>query len=71
MGRNAADRAKDQLSRNLDTIDDRYRFISTDKPDLTPAQFRIFELDPITIGPKDGSGFNHVIEYTNRELHEL
>jgi len=71
MGRNAAGQAKDQLSRDLDVIDDRYRFISTDKPDLTPAQFRVFELDTLTIGPKDGSEFNHAIEYTNRELHEL
>ncbi len=71
MGRNAASQAKDQISRNLDIIDDRYRFISTDKPDLTPAQFRVLELDTVTIGPKDGSGFNQIIEYTNRELHEL
>jgi hypothetical protein len=70
-GRKAADHAKDQLSRDLDVIDDRYRFISTDKPDLTPAQFRVVELDTVTVGPKDGNGFDHVIDYTNRELHEL
>ncbi|MBP2146411.1 hypothetical protein J2129_001865 [Methanofollis sp. W23] len=70
-GRKAADHARDQLSRDLDVIDDRYRFISTDKPDLTPAQFRVVELDTVTVGPKDGNGFDHVVEYTNRELHEL
>lgn len=71
MGRNAAGHARDQLSRDLAVIDDRYRFISTDKPDLTPAKFRVVELDTVTIGPKDGNGFDQVIDYTNRELHEI
>jgi hypothetical protein len=70
-GRNAADQAKNQLSRNIDIIDDQYRFISTNIQGLTPAKFRVVELDTIAVGPKDGIGFDHIIEYTNRELHEL
>ena len=71
MGRNAAGQAKDQLSRNIDIIDDQYRFISTSVQGLTPAQFRVIELNTVTIGPKDSIGFDHVVDYTNRELHEL
>ena len=70
-GRKAADRAKDQLSRDVAVINDQDRFISTDIPDLTPAQFRVVELETVTVGPKDSNGFDHVIKYTNRELHEL
>lgn len=70
-GRNAAERAKDQLNRDMAVIDDQERFISTNIPDLTPEQFRIAELETVAIGPKDGNGFDHVLDYTNRELHEL
>jgi len=69
-GRNAANQ-KNALSWNIAVIDEQYRFASTDEPDLTPAQFRVVTLDTVTIGPKDSTGFNHVVEYTNRELHEL
>ena len=71
MGRNAAGQAKDQLSRNIDIIDDQYRFISTSVQGLTPAQFRVIELNTVTIGPKDSIEFDHVVDYTNHELHEL
>ncbi|WFN34579.1 PEGA domain-containing protein [Methanogenium sp. S4BF] len=72
MGRNAAKHAKDQLSRDMAVINDQERFISTSIPDLlSTAQFRMAELETVAIGPKDGNGFDHVLDYTNRELHEL
>ena len=73
MGRTAAAAAdaRNQINNNIDLIDERIPFYSTNKPDLTPAKFRFVELDTITVGPKDSTGFNHVVEYTNRELHEL
>ncbi|WP_067052678.1 PEGA domain-containing protein [Methanofollis ethanolicus] len=73
MGRTvaAAKDAKRQINDNIRVIDDRFRFYTTNKPDLTPAKFRFVELDTITVGPKDSSEFDHVVDYTNRELHEI
>jgi len=73
MGRTAAAAAdaRNQIDNNINLIDERLPFYSTNKPDLTPAKFRFVELDTVTIGPKDNTGFDHVVEYTNRELHEL
>lgn len=69
-GRTAAKTARSQLDRDLEVIDSD-AFFSTSEGLLTPAQFRSVTKETFTVGPNDGTGYDHIVDYSSSELHQL